>query len=72
MAINKSKEIERILVDSGGISNVLCLDGTYGFRTNRLSGYIHNLKSKYIITSETYRTADGEYIDCVYTLKGKK
>ena len=72
MAINKSKEIERILVDSGSISNVLCLDGSYGFRTNRLSGCIHVLKNKYVITSETFRTADGDYIDCIYHYKGKK
>lgn len=72
MAINKSKAIENILVSSGAISNIMCLDGSYGFRTNRLSGYIHILKSKYVIISETFRTADGEYIDCIYHYKGKK
>lgn len=72
MAINKSKAIENILITSGSISNVMCLDSSYGFRTNRLSGYIHVLKNKYVISSETFRTADGDYIDCIYHYKGKK
>jgi hypothetical protein len=38
--VNKFRTIEKLLVDRGYITNVECIDGSLGFRTNRLGADI--------------------------------
>ena len=68
--VNKLRTIEKILVDRGYISNVECLDGSFGFRTNRLGAVICGLRLKYSIDTEIKRYPNGEYEDCVYKYRG--
>ena len=68
--VNKFKSIEKLLVDRGYITNVECLDGSLGFRTNRLGAVICNLRKKYVIDTEIKRYPNGEYDDCVYKYRG--
>ena len=68
--VNKYKTIEKLLVDRGYITNVECLDGSLGFRTNRLGADICILRKKYIIDTEIKRYQNGEYEDCVYKYRG--
>ena len=68
--VNKFRAIEKILVDRGYITNVECLDGSLGFRTNRLGAAICDLRKKYVIDTEIKRYPNGEYEDCVYKYRG--
>lgn len=68
--VNKFRTIEKLLVDRGYITNVECLDGSLGFRTNRLGAYICILRKKYIIDTEIKRYPNGEYEDCAYKYRG--
>lgn len=68
--VNKFRAIEKLLVDIGYITNVECLDGSLGFRTNRLGSVICDLRKKYVIDTEIKRYPNGEYEDCVYKYRG--
>ena len=68
--VNKFRAIEKTLVDRGYITNVECLDGSLGFRTNRLGAVICDLRLKYSIDTEIKRCPNGEYEDCVYKYRG--
>ena len=68
--VNKFKSIEKLLVDRGYITNVECLDGSLGFRTNRLGAVICYLRKKYVIDTEIKRYPNGEYEDCAYKYRG--
>ena len=70
--VNKFRAIEKLLVDRGYITNVECLDGSLGFRTNRLGAYICNLRVKYVIDTELKKYPDGEYADCIYRYRRVK
>lgn len=64
--VNKFRAIEKLLVDRGYITNVECLDGSLGFRTNRLGAVICILRVKYVIDTEIKKYPDGSYADCIY------
>ena len=68
--VNKFRAIEKLLVDRGYITNVECLDGSLGFRTNRLVAVICDLRKKYVIDTEIKKYPNGEYEDCVYKYRG--
>ena len=68
--VNKFRTIQKLLVDRGYITNIECLDGSLGFRTNRLGADICILRKKYIIDTEIKRYPNGEYEDCVYKYRG--
>ena len=68
--VNKFRAIEKLLVDRGYITNVECLDGSLGFRTNRLGAVICDLRKKYVIDTEIKRYPYGEYEDCAYKYRG--
>lgn len=68
--VNKFRTIEKLLVDRGYITNVECLNGSLGFRTNRLGVVICDLRKKYVIDTEIKRYPNGEYEDCVYKYRG--
>ena len=68
--VNKFRTIEKLLVDRGYITNVECLDGSLGFRTNRLGAVIYGLRLKYSIDTEIKRYPNGEYKDCAYKYRG--
>ena len=68
--VNKFRAIEKLLVDRGYITNVECLDGSLGFRTNRLGAVICILRKKYVIDTEVKRYTYGGYEDCVYKYRG--
>ena len=68
--VNKFRAIEKLLVDRGYITNVECLDGYLGFRTNRLGAVICDLRRKYVIDTEIKRYPNGEYEDCAYKYRG--
>lgn len=69
--MNKSKRAEEILTSQGQISNVKTLDGSYGFRTNRLAAIICNLRKKHNIETMKTRYDNGEYKDCIYIWRGR-
>lgn len=71
MKVNKTKRIEEILLSDSEISNIKTLEGAYGFRTNRLGAYICNLRLKYKIDTHIIKDITGDYMDCIYKLKGK-
>ena len=52
--VNKFRAIEKLLVDRGYITNVECLDGSLGFRTNRLGAVICDLRKKYVINTSFF------------------
>ena len=68
--VNKFRAIEKLLVDRGYITNVECLDGSLGFRTNRLGAVICDLRRKYVINTEIKRYPNRGYEDCVYIYRG--
>ena len=68
--VNKFRAIEKLLVDRGYITNVECLNGSLGFRTNRLGAVICGLRLKYSIDTEIKKYQNGEYEDCVYKYRG--
>jgi hypothetical protein len=70
--VNKFKSIEKLLVDRGYITNVECLNGSLGFRTNRLGAVICILRTKYVIDTEIKRFPSGDYEDCIYRYRRVK
>lgn len=69
--MTKQQKIEKTLLDSGYISNIDTLNGAYGFRTNRLGAFIHNLRKKYVIVTTIKKDMYNNYEDCIYTMRGK-
>lgn len=69
--MTKQQKIEKTLLDSGYISNIDTLNGAYGFRTNRLGAFIHNLRKKYVIVTTIKKDMHNNYEDCIYTMRGK-
>lgn len=70
MKMTKIEHAKSILEINGSISNVRVMNGSYGFRTNRLGAIIHTLRSRgmNIETKEKFYQ-NGEYQDCIYVLK---
>lgn len=68
--MNKKQILEQVLIDEGKLSNVNALNG-YPTRTNRLGAFIHLFRSKYEIDTQRLYSDEGEYVDCIYHLRGR-
>lgn len=68
--LSKKEHTKSILEINGQISNIRVLNGSYGFRTNRLGAIIHELRKDgmNIETKELFYQ-NGEYKNCIYILK---